>query len=248
MSVCNIRQMLVFTPMLVSVFTFLLTALQRYFAIAYNKTGLALFSMKWLPLVLLVVWVSAVAISVPAGYPGPYYANVWIDFCAVFSNELLTTMKSINSTVILVPVVVVLLLYCHMYWVVRKAAMKIRNNGAGGAGVGAGGATGAGGGAQKPVSSHHKHMARVLFILYLTATVSFLPYILFFFIISSLGGSGKSAFYMVMYLMRILSSCASPVVYGFMFKPVKKEYQRIFCCRANNEITMVTEMPTSNTC
>ena len=231
MSVCNIRQMLTFTPMIVSVFTFLLTALQRYLAIAYNKTGVGLFTIKWLPLVLPVIWLSSVAISIPAGYPGPYYANVWHDFCAVFSDDLLTGMKTINSIVILVPLVVVLLLYVHMYWVVRRAAMRVRIKPDGG----------------KTVSSHHKHMARVLLILYLTATVSFLPYILFFFIISSLSGPAKSAFYITMYLMRIVASCASPVVYGFMFKPVKKEYQQMFGCCGKQDVTVVSEMQGSNT-
>ena len=158
-AVCNIRQILVYMQMYVSVFTFVLTALQRYLAIVYNKPKLWIFSLKSLPLSLSAMWLVSLCLAIPVNYPGPYFAVIWRDVCIMASDKLITAAQIINSILIVLPLVAVFLIYVHIYWVVRKASARVQEQTGG-----------------RTVSNHHRRMARVLFILYLSASAVFIPY------------------------------------------------------------------------
>ena len=215
--------------MLVSVFTFFLTALQRYLTIVFNKGKLWLFSTKWLPLVLPVTWTLCFCLAIPMTYPGIYIVATWRDFCSVTSDELLLRMRIINSVAMLLPLALVLVFYVHMYWVVRKASARVQQHGAGGG---------------RSVSSHHSHMAKVLFVLYVFAAAVYIPFILFFFVTSRLSPDAVSSFYVVSFIFLILVSTCNPVLYAVLFKPVKQQYMRMLG-KTTDETNMVTNMTQS---
>ena len=194
-----------------------------------------LFTTKWLPLVLPVMWTAAMVMAVPFTYPGEYMAVSWRDLCVTSSDELLLNMKIIGSTVIILPLAVVLVLYVHIYVVVRRASKRVQAVGR------AGGAT-----TGKSVSNHHKRMAMVLFVLYIVAAIVYVFYVLFFFFNSELTKEVREWFFLFTNIGLMMINCCNPILYAVLFKPIQKEYKRIFCrSKEESEGTLVTVMSQS---
>ena len=158
---CNIRVSIVFASMSVTIYSFALSAVHRYVTIVHNRGNMLIFQKKWQPLLFAAVWGFTLVTVVPTYATGDIVVLLTRDLCffanpkaVIFRNILLGF--SFFLSLFFTPI-----LYIRIFIAVRKSAKA----------VGPMGVT---------VTSDSKaaHTALVLFVLYLTFTVAYVPYTL----------------------------------------------------------------------
>ena len=158
---CNLRLSILFTSFSVTIYSFALSAVHRYVTIVHNRGNMLIFQKKWQPLLFAAVWGFTLVTVVPTYATGDLNVILTRDLCflanpkaAIFRNILLGF--SLFLSLFLTPV-----LYIRIFVAVRKAASAVGPMGT----------------AAKS-DSKAAHTARVLFVLYLTYTIAYVPYTL----------------------------------------------------------------------
>ena len=207
LAVCNLRQLLTLFPMIQSAFVFFLMALHRYLTIVHNKTNLTLFSLRSLSVLLPVSWLVSVCVTIPMAYPGDHYALSYPHYCIVFSDSIVLSLKVVPTILMLLPLVLVLVFYVHIFVFVRQASR--RNSGKG------------------SVSKAQSHMTRVLFVLYVTAALLYVPYMVLFYL-EDIAELTRNRLYIVANVLLLLATIGIPLLNAFLFKPINKQYRILF--------------------
>ena len=210
----------------VILFTFVASALHRYLLIVHNKKP-KIFSTKWQAMLVLVTWALCFGIACFGVFNTQPHLKGYRDFCYMQGE---TTTLLITSFVILnvVPILVVPLLYLRIYFVVRRATVRVASNN----------------GAEKSRATSRKHtrMALVLFLTYIAFTVTFLPFLVY---------SGMSVDESKIHLIRYTEGvvwmfvyvgvAANPIVYACLFVDIAKAFKEAFRFHRRDEVMTLDE-------
>ena len=202
------------TTQAATVLSFLLSALQRYLTIVHNKTP-RIFKRQYLPFLLLSIWILAFILVLPFLTTfGELYVMYWPDLCYI---ELSTVIWNIGNVLyalfVVVPMISVLGLYIHIIIIIRRAA-KIRQ----------------GQSTSNSTNKSHK-TAMILFILYITFSVGFVPYILRSAAFALLGPSMEKYVYLFIWYFYMIVCMINPILYSLLFNQIKQAYMQIIRCK-----------------
>lgn len=139
------------------IFTFVLSALHRYLLIVHNRSPTIFTRPCRVLLLLFVKWVLCILVSVFSVVPGAkLILYMYRDTCIVISHATPIMQLVFVIFTLAVPLLVVPLLYLHIYIVVRRSGNQANSGSAN--------------------AKHHK-TAKILFIIYITFLFTYLPYV-----------------------------------------------------------------------
>lgn len=231
-AVCKVRWVMIFTAAAASTLTYLLMAVQRFTVIVLNNQQL--FEMKSLAIILPSIWICALLFVTPFWLHGEPYAMFWPDYCVMFSDYLDYVLKIITACVIYIPCAVIFTLYIAIYAVVLRSARRVQAQG------------GTAGARRKNIK-----MALVLFLCFFLFFAAYVPFTSYPFLRGFMSTTVERNYLFASTFTAVGVSAINPVVYPFLFTPVRQAYRQIFdrCCkRKNNEgnTTTVTTISSSN--
>ena len=222
-----------FIPLNVTTFSFLTAALHRYMSIVHSQIKLRALDRKWQPLLLCVIWLAAVGLAFPYIYPGETFVTYWPDQCVIFATSGETVSRVLTTIAVFIPVVLVLVLYLHIYIVVKRAARKVATNNKNND--------------NNKRNKNSRRMAIILFILYITFTAVYLPFLIFFNVISYLSVPVQMYRLSVANFGLMLVSSCNPLLYGLLFKDISNAYRNVLCpCVEQNKNHVMELTQTTN--
>ena len=159
---CNVRISLLMMSFSVTIYSFALSAIQRYVTIVHNRGNMLLFKKKWQPLLFTAVWIFSAITVIPTYSVGDIIVLFWRDLCFLANPEADMFLNIMFGFSTFLSLCAIPFLYIRIFMVVRKSSRAAGTTESGSKSKG------------KAV-----HMALVLFILYITYTVAFTPCTLF---------------------------------------------------------------------
>ena len=204
--------------------SYLLIAVQRFVVIVMNKPHLTLLQMKWLPLLLFVVWCCAAAVTAPFWVYGEPYALLWPDYCIMYSEFLLLYLEIIPACIVYIPGVIILSLYIAIYVFVHKSSARVQTQGN---------------------QKKNIHMAVILFLMFFLFIVAYVPYTIFCLFQTRLSLETRKPFLLSSLFAVTIVAAINPIIYALIFKEIKHVYVSQFGTCRNNKVINVTEATSS---
>lgn len=225
---CYIRIALMFTCAGGSIFSYLCMAIQRFVVIVLNRPDLRMFQVRWLPVLLPILWVCAVVIISPYYFLGEVFVVFWRDNCFPFSTYASKVMEPIKLTYIYLPSAISLSLYIGIYVVVHRSSARMKVNG-------------------KRERKDVK-MALVLFSLFALFIVAYAPYCTYESLEKYMSVEVQKIYVLIGWFTAITISACNPIVYAIIFKPIQKQYFAIgLHVYSKINKTKVTPLPSTGT-
>ena len=157
---CRFGWLISSTSQITTVLSFTISAIQRYLVIVHNKT-LKIFDKKYQAALLTCLWIFAISAVLPFLILGDLHVMYWPDLCYIDADGIIYTIALVlYGFVVCLPMVAIPILYLRIWIIVRRAAKITKGN--------------SGNGSRK---KGHKS-ALILFILYLTFAIAFVPYVM----------------------------------------------------------------------
>lgn len=187
----------------------MLSTLQKYLVIVFNRKNVRFLSTPWQPYVLLMTWIVASLTALPHSL-GDVYVWMWRDFCVCISSWAEWIDCVTMSVIVVLPLVSIPIIYAHIWFVVRRSSLKVAH----------------GKGVKK--TSKAARTAFILFILYLAFVIGYSPYLVYTFIVNRLSANSMKVTFNVIWCMVFLVSACNPLLYLLLFSEFRQSFRRLF--------------------
>ena len=200
--------------------SYLLIAVQRFVVIVLNKPHLTLLQMKWLPLLLCLVWCCAAAVISPFWFYGEPIALLWPDYCFMYAEVLILYLEIAPACIVYIPGVIILLLYIAIYVFVHKSSARVQSQGN---------------------RKKNIHMAVILFLMFFLFIVAYVPYTIFSIFQTRYNLETQKPFLLSSLFAVTTVAAINPIIYALIFKEIKHVYMSLFGTCRKNKVIDITE-------
>ena len=193
--------------------SFMLTTIHRYVTIVRNNNNQhqsPVFSARWLPALMGTLWFIALFGGLTLTVIGPKRALFWSDLCYVDNSELYWVGMAFLGIFVTVPFLSVPFLYIRILKFIYRVSRQV--------------------GPERSTNRGHR-TAVVLFILFGTFSLAFVPYFIRGFLVGVLSFPVLKQSFLVTWLLLATVSTINPVLFMTLFKPIRNGFVTTLCTR-----------------
>ena len=214
---CRIAWTVFFACLCVTILSFMISTIHRYVTIVHNAHQLAIFATRWQPLLLGTLWIFGLISGVVLTVVGPIRALYWRDMCYIDNSELFWIGTGVFGALVVIPFICVPILYTKILRLIYKASKQVGND--------------------KSQKSQNKgyRSAVVLFILFATFSVAFVPYCVRLILISIMSFETMKWTFVTTWFLATTVSTVNPILFMSLFKPIKTAFLETFCRRVESK-------------
>ena len=225
-SVCTLRLHLLFSAAGCSALGNLALAVQRFLVIVFNLSRLKIFQLKSIVIWIPCLWLVVLSMFSVWWIPSDVFSVYWPEYCVPFSEALESATNALIIALIYALSILILIMYIIIYVVVYRSTSRVHLNSR----------------RQSNSKQQQKHikMAVTLFIVYFLFVITYVPYATFLFVRQDMSLSGQKIYLLFTLYIAALISSFNPVLYVFLFKPIKQAFFRVFNIGNKNQVMDIT--------